>query len=74
MKNRLRLPAMLTTAATARDYLVAALGEMRRVSWPDRPLVARYTVLTLATITASIIAIAGIDYILRLLSQTFLIR
>lgn len=53
------------------QYLREVRDEMRKVAWPGRPEVVRYSIIVTATIAVYTAFIGGLDYGLRQLADWF---
>lgn len=53
------------------QYLREVREEMRKVAWPQRPEVVRYSIIVTATIMVYTAFIGGIDYGLQYLADWF---
>ena len=53
------------------QYLREVRDEMRKVAWPGRPEVVRYSIIVTATIAVYTAFIGGLDYILREVADWF---
>jgi len=53
------------------QYLREVRDEMRKVAWPGRPEVVRYSIIVTATIAVYTAFIGGLDYGLRQLAEWF---
>lgn len=53
------------------QYLREVRDEMRKVAWPGRPEVVRYSIIVTATIVVYTAFIGGLDYGLRHLADWF---
>jgi preprotein translocase subunit SecE len=53
------------------QYLREVRDEMRKVAWPTRPEVVRYSIIVTATIVVYTAFIGGLDYGLRDLAEWF---
>lgn len=45
------------------QYVREARGELRKVAWPDRPEIVRYSIIVLATMVVLTSFIFGLDYV-----------
>ena len=55
----------------ARRYLREVRDEMRKVAWPERPEVVRYSLIVLVTVIVYTAYVAGIDFGIGSLMQWF---
>ncbi len=54
-----------------RQYLREVRDEMRKVAWPERPEVIRYSLIVLVTVVVYTAYVSGIDFGLGSLMQWF---
>ena len=54
-----------------RQYLREVREEMRKVAWPKRPEVTRYSIVVVITVVFYTALVGGFDYIFGELSQWF---
>ena len=54
-----------------RQYLREVRDEMRKVAWPDRPEVRRYSIIVVITVVVYTALVGGLDYVFSLLSEWF---
>lgn len=54
-----------------RQYLREVRDEMRKVAWPNRPEVKRYSLIVIATVVAYTAFVAGLDFVFAEFSQWF---
>ena len=53
------------------QYLREVRDEMRKVAWPNRPEVVRYSIIVTATVVVYTAYIGGLDYGLRQVADWF---
>ncbi len=56
------------------QYFQGAYQELRRVTWPNRPTVIRYTIIVLVTVVVGIGALTVFDHNLQRLTEAYLLR
>ena len=54
-----------------RQYLREVRDEMRKVAWPRRPEVIRYSIIVAATVVVYTAFVGGIDYVMSFFSDWF---
>ena len=54
-----------------RQYLREVRDEMRKVAWPTRPEVIRYSIIVTATVLVFTAYVGGIDYVLGFVTDWF---
>ena len=54
-----------------RQYLREVRDEMRKVAWPKRPEVKRYSIIVIITVVVYTALVGGFDYIFGQLSDWF---
>jgi preprotein translocase subunit SecE len=54
-----------------RQYLREVRDEMRKVAWPQRPEVKRYSIIVIITVVVYTALVGGLDYIFGEFSQWF---
>ncbi len=54
-----------------RQYLREVRDEMRKVAWPKRPEVKRYSIIVVVTIIVYTSLVGGFDYVFSKLSEWF---
>jgi preprotein translocase subunit SecE len=54
-----------------RQYLREVREEMRKVAWPKRPEVTRYSIVVVITVVAYTALVGGFDYLFGTLSEWF---
>jgi preprotein translocase subunit SecE len=54
-----------------RQYLREVRDEMRKVAWPRRPEVTRYSIIVLFTVVVYTAYVGGLDYLFGLISGWF---
>jgi preprotein translocase subunit SecE len=54
-----------------RQYLREVRDEMRKVAWPDRPEVKRYSIIVIITVVVYTALVGGLDFIFAEFSQWF---
>ena len=54
-----------------RQYLKEVRDEMRKVAWPNRPEVKRYSIIVIITVVVYTALVGGFDYVFGELSQWF---
>ena len=53
------------------QYLREVREEMRKVAWPGRPEVRRYSIIVMVTVAVYTALVGGLDYLFAQLSQWF---
>ncbi len=53
------------------QYLREVRDEMRKVAWPTRPEVVRYSIIVTATVVVYTAYVGGLDYALRYVADWF---
>ena len=53
------------------QYLREVRDEMRKVAWPDRPEVRRYSIIVMITVVVYTALVGGLDYVFGSLSEWF---
>lgn len=66
-KSIANAPSLITS------FLREARDELKKVSWPDRPTTIRYTIIVVVASLAVGFVIGGIDYLLTLLIEHFIL-
>lgn len=56
------------------DYIRDSIAELRKVSWPSRQEVIRYTIIILISVAVAVLVVAAIDFALNYLVKEFLIK
>lgn len=56
------------------EYVQGAYAEFRRVTWPTREAVIRYTLLVIATVVVSGLIITAFDYGMKQLTDRYLFQ
>ncbi len=54
-----------------RQYLREVRDEMRKVAWPDRPEVKRYSIIVIITVVVYTALVGGLDFVFSEFSQWF---
>ncbi len=54
-----------------RQYLREVRDEMRKVAWPERPEVKRYSIIVIITVVVYTALVGGLDYVFSEFSQWF---
>ena len=54
-----------------RQYLREVRDEMRKVAWPDKPEVKRYSIIVIITVVVYTALVGGLDYVFAEFSQWF---
>jgi preprotein translocase subunit SecE len=54
-----------------RQYLREVRDEMRKVAWPDRPEVKRYSIIVIITVVVYTALVGGLDFVFAEFSQWF---
>ena len=54
-----------------RQYLREVRDEMRKVAWPSRPEVKRYSIIVIITVVVYTALVGGLDYVFSEFSQWF---
>jgi len=54
-----------------RQYLREVRDEMRKVAWPGRPEVKRYSIIVIITVIVYTALVGGLDYVFSLFSEWF---
>jgi preprotein translocase subunit SecE len=54
-----------------RQYLKEVRDEMRKVAWPKRPEVTRYSIIVIITVIIYTALVGGLDYLFGILSEWF---
>ncbi len=54
-----------------RQYLREVRDEMRKVAWPDRPEVKRYSIIVIITVVVYTALVGGLDYVFSEFSKWF---
>ena len=66
-----RQPKKKTDRVGPRQYLSEVRDEMRKVAWPKRPEVKRYSIIVIITVVVYTALVGGFDYIFGQLSDWF---
>lgn len=56
------------------NFLREARDELKKVSWPDRQITLRYTVIVVVASLVVGLVIGGIDYLFTLLIERFILE
>ena len=64
-------PKKKTDRVGPRQYLREVRDEMRKVAWPSRPEVKRYSIIVIITVIVYTALVGGLDYIFSEFSQWF---
>ena len=54
-----------------RQYLKEVRDEMRKVAWPDRPEVRRYSIIVIITVVIYTALVGGLDYLFGWVGEWF---
>jgi preprotein translocase subunit SecE len=54
-----------------RQYLREVRDEMRKVAWPDKPEVKRYSIIVIITVVVYTALVGGLDYVFADFSQWY---
>ena len=54
-----------------RQYLREVRDEMRKVAWPDRPEVKRYSIIVIITVVVYTALVGGLDFVFSEFSQWY---
>ncbi len=54
-----------------RQYLSEVRDEMRKVAWPNRPEVKRYSIIVMITVVIYTALVGGLDYLFGLVGEWF---
>ena len=66
-----RQPKKKSERTGIRQYLREVRDEMRKVAWPNRPEVKRYSIIVIITVVVYTALVGGFDYVFGELSQWF---
>ncbi len=66
-----RQPKKKTDRVGPRQYLREVRDEMRKVAWPKRPEVKRYSIIVIITVVVYTALVGGFDYIFGQISDWF---
>jgi preprotein translocase subunit SecE len=61
-------PQRTADRAGPRQYLGEVRDEMRKVAWPKRPEVTRYSIIVVVTVIVYTAMVGGLDYLFGILS------
>ena len=64
-------PKKKTDRVGPRQYLKEVRDEMRKVAWPTRPEVVRYSIIVTATVVVYTAFVGGLDYGLQYVADWF---
>ncbi|MGA7759935.1 MAG: preprotein translocase subunit SecE [Ilumatobacteraceae bacterium] len=64
-------PKKKTDRVGIRQYLREVRDEMRKVAWPNRPEVKRYSIIVIITVVVYTALVGGLDYVFAEFSQWF---
>ena len=64
-------PKKKSERAGPRQYLREVRDEMRKVAWPQRPEVKRYSIIVIITVIVYTALVGGLDYVFSLFSEWF---
>ena len=64
-------PKKKTDRVGPRQYLREVRDEMRKVAWPQRPEVKRYSIIVIITVIVYTALVGGLDYVFSEFSQWF---
>jgi preprotein translocase subunit SecE len=66
-----RQPKKKSERTGIRQYLREVRDEMRKVAWPTRPEVKRYSIIVVITVIVYTAVVAGFDFVFAEFSQWF---
>ena len=66
-----RQPKKKSERVGPRQYLREVRDEMRKVAWPTRPEVKRYSIIVMITVVVYTALVGGFDFVFGELSQWF---
>ncbi len=66
-----RQPKKKSERVGPRQYLREVRDEMRKVAWPNRPEVKRYSIIVMITVVVYTALVGGFDFVFGELSQWF---
>ena len=66
-----RQPKKKSERVGPRQYLREVRDEMRKVAWPKRPEVKRYSIIVIITVVVYTALVGGFDFVFGELSQWF---
>jgi preprotein translocase subunit SecE len=66
-----RQPKKKSDRVGPRQYLREVRDEMRKVAWPKRPEVKRYSIIVIITVVVYTALVGGFDYVFGQLLQWF---
>ncbi len=66
-----RQPKKKSERVGPRQYLREVRDEMRKVAWPNRPEVKRYSIIVIITVVVYTALVGGLDFLFGELSQWF---
>ncbi len=66
-----RQPKKKSERVGPRQYLREVRDEMRKVAWPNRPEVKRYSIIVIITVVVYTALVGGFDYLFGMLSEWF---
>ena len=66
-----RQPKKKSERVGPRQYFREVRDEMRKVAWPNRPEVKRYSIIVIITVVVYTALVGGFDYVFGELSQWF---
>ena len=64
-------PKKKTDRVGPRQYLREVRDEMRKVAWPQRPEVKRYSIIVIITVIVYTALVGGLDFVFAEFSQWF---
>ena len=64
-------PKKKTDRVGPRQYLREVRDEMRKVAWPQRPEVKRYSIIVIITVIVYTALVGGLDYVFSEFSKWF---
>ena len=64
-------PKKKTDRVGVRQYLREVRDEMRKVAWPNRPEVVRYSIIVTSTVVVYTAFVGGLDYGLQYVADWF---
>lgn len=65
---------LVSAPASIIRFIREAFSELKKVAWPSREATVRYTVIVVASSLAMGLIIGGIDYLLTIGVETFIIK
>jgi preprotein translocase subunit SecE len=64
-------PRKKTDRVGVRQYLREVRDELRKVAWPQRPEVKRYSIIVIITVIVYTALVGGLDYVFSEFSEWF---